>query len=102
MTDLQALFSAINTGLNTIKNIAALPGVNMLPYANTIAGGISVLQLAFEAGQNIVPYVIAFKETFEGGGEVSQDKLDALDAKIAELEAKLDAPLPPQEDGEPE
>ncbi len=102
MTDLQALFGAINTGLNTLKNIAALPGVSMIPYVSTIAGGISVLQLAFDAGQNIVPYVTAFTETFSDGGEVPQDKLDALDAKIAELEAKLDAPLPPKEDGEPE
>ena len=102
MTDLQALFGAINTGLNTIKNIAALPGVNMIPYANTIAGGISVLQLAFEAGQNIVPYVVAFKETFEDGGEVPQEKLDALDEKIAELRGKLHAPLPDLEDGEEE
>ncbi len=102
MTDLQALFSAINTGLNTLKTVANIPGVKMIPYVSTIAGGIEILQLAFDAGQNILPYVTAFKETFEGGGEVSQDKLDALDAKIAELEEKLDAPLPPLEPGEPE
>jgi hypothetical protein len=101
-TDLQALFGAINAGLNTIKTIAAMPGVNMIPYANTIAGGISVLQLAIEAGQNIAPYVVAFTETFSGDAPPSQDQLDALDAKIAELEAKLDAPMPPKEDGEPE
>lgn len=101
-TDLEALFAAISTGLNTIKSIAALPGVNMIPYANTISGGIEVLQLAFAAGQAIVPYAVAFTNTFSDGGEVSQEKLDALDAKIAELEAKLDAPLPPLEDGEPD
>lgn len=100
MTDLQALFGAINTGLNTIKNIAALPGVNMLPYATTIATGISVLQLAFEAGQNIVPYAVAFTETFKGDTPPSQAKLDALDAKIDELRGKLHAPLPPAEEGE--
>lgn len=100
MTDLQALFGAINAGLTTIRNVAAMPGVNMLPYANTVSGGIAVLQLAIEAGQNILPYAIAFKETFESGGEVPEAKLVALDDKIAELEAKLDAPLPPKEDGE--
>lgn len=99
-SNLEALFSAINTGLNTIKTIAALPGVNMIPYATTIAGGIEVLQLAFEAGQNIMPYVVAFKETFETGGEVPQEKLDALDVKINELRGKLHAPLPDKEDGE--
>lgn len=101
MADLKQVLDAVNTALGVIKTVAETPGVNMIPYATTISSAISALQAAYLAGQNITPYIVAIKDTFTGGVP-TQDKLDALDAKIAELEAKADAPLPPKEDGEPD
>lgn len=100
MSTLKEVLDAVNTALGVIKTVAETPGINMIPYVNTISGAISALQTAYSVGQNIIPYVIAIKDTFSGEGLPSQDKLDALDAKIAELEAKVQAPLPPKEDGE--
>ena len=99
--DIKQLVDAFNSVANVIKTVANTPGVNMIPYATTVAAAVGALQSAVAAGVNILPYVQAIKETFEGGVP-TQGQLDSLDAKIAELEAKVQAPLPPREDGEPE
>ena len=101
MTDIKQLLDTFNTVAGVIKTVAETPGVNMLPYASTVSSAISALQAGLNAGANILPYVTAIKDTFSGGVP-SQEQLDALDAKIAELEALVDAPLPPAEPGEPE
>jgi len=49
----------------------------------------------------VLPYVTAIKDTFSGGVP-TQAQLNDLDVKIMELEAMVDAPLPPKEDGEPD
>lgn len=101
MVDIKGLLDAVSTALSVIKTVANTPGVNLLPYANTVAGAIDAIQFAFEKGISIAGYVVALKDTFSNGVP-SQDKLDALDARIAELRAKIHAPLPPKEDGEPD
>lgn len=101
MSDIKQLLDTFNTVTGVIKTIAETPGVNMLPYASTVSAAIGGLQAAVNAGVNIVPYVTAIKDTFSGGVP-TQEQLDALDAKIAELEALVDAPLPPKEAGEPD
>lgn len=101
MADFKSLLTAINAGLGVIRTVASTPGVNMLPYVSTVAGAASVLQFALERGVNIAENVTAFTETFSNGIP-PQEKLDALDARISALRAKIHMPLPPQEDGEPE
>lgn len=101
MADTKQILDTFNTVAGTIKTIAETPGVNMLPYATTVAAAIGALQAAVNAGVNIAPYVTAISDTFSGDIP-TQEQLDALDVKIAELEAEVDAALPPKEDGEPD
>jgi hypothetical protein len=102
MTDLTQVLDAVSSALNVIKAVANTPGINIIPYASAVSGAISALQAAYAVGKNIEPYVTAIEDTFSGAGIPSQDKLDALNARIAELEAKVDAPLPAAEQDEPE
>lgn len=99
--DIKELVATFNTVASTIKTLAETPGVNLIPYATTVSSAIGALQAAVNAGVNILPYVTAIKNTFDGTVP-TQEQLDALDAEIAELEAQLNAPLPPRETGEPE
>lgn len=102
MADLNSVLDAVSSALRVIKTVADTPGLNIIPYVATASSAISALQMAVSVGQNIVPYVTAIRDTFSGDGVPSQAQLDSLDAKIAELEAKIQAPLPPKEDGEPD
>ena len=67
----------------------------------TIASTAGALKFAVEKGQNVAKDIADFKDTFSNGLP-SQDKLDAQDARIAALRAKVHAPLPPKEAGEPD
>lgn len=102
MADWKQAFEVINTALGVINTAGNTPGINLIPYVGTVSAAAGALQAALKAGVSIAPYVVAIKDTFMGGGLPSQDKLDALDAKIADLEKQVDAPLPPREDGEEE
>lgn len=99
MSDFQKALDAINLALGVVKTVASTPGVNLLPYASTVAAAVGAMQTAVAAGVSIMPYVTAITDTFSGGTPTEQE-LAALDAKIAELEAKVQEPLPPKEDGE--
>ncbi len=99
MTDLSQVLTAINSALSVINTVANTPGINIIPYAATISSAISAIQTAESLAINIIPYVTAISDTFSGGVP-TQAQLDALDAKIAELEALVQAPLPPKEEGE--
>lgn len=96
---LQSVLDAVSTALGVIKNIAKVPGINVLPYVNTVSGAIDVAQIALSQGQNIADLVASLKETF-AGGTPTDAQLAALDARIAAARAKLHAPLPPPEEGE--
>lgn len=103
MADLKDVLSTIDSALSVVKGIADTPGINLIPYVSTISSAISALHTAYTVGQDIVPYITAIKDTFTPGAPApSMDDLTALNAKIAALEAKVQAPLPPKEDGEPE
>jgi hypothetical protein len=97
--DITQILAALTVATGTIKSIAETPGVNLLPYASTVANAARVLELAAGAGQRVVDAAAALKATFEGHVP-TQEELDALDVQIAELEAEVDAPLPPPEPGE--
>lgn len=99
-TQLETLLDAVNTGLGVIKKVADLGGP-IIPYATTLSSAISVLQELYKAGHDILPEVLAIKDTFGGTTPTPQDLAD-LDARIAVARAKLHAPLPPPEDGEPD
>lgn len=99
MADLKQVLDAVNSALSMIKTIADTPGASVIPYVSTISSAISVIQAAEAAGENILPYVTAIKDTFTGTVPTQAD-LDALNAKIDELRAKVQAPLPPPEEGE--
>jgi hypothetical protein len=103
MSNLSDVLDTVGSMANVIKTVAQMPGVNMLPYANTIAGAIELLQVAVTAGKNLTPYVDAIRGTFGDGATVpSEADMAALDAKIMTLRAKLHAPLPPKDEDEPD
>jgi hypothetical protein len=99
MADWKQAFAVINNALSVISAAGSTPGVNLIPYVSTVAAGAAVLQAGLNAAVNVAPYIEAISETFSGGLPTEAQRV-ALDAKIAELEAKVDAPLPPKEDGE--
>jgi hypothetical protein len=101
MPSLTQVLDAVDAALGVLKSLADTPGINMLPYVSTVSAAIGAVKAGVAAGKNVMPYVEAIKETFEGGVP-SQEKLSALDAKIAELEAEVDATLPAKEAGEPD
>lgn len=99
--DWKHAFEAVNQALGIIKAAGSTPGVNLIPYVGTVAAAAGALKAGLNAAVNIAPYVEAIKDTFSGELP-SASKLASLDARIAELEALVNAPLPPREDGEPE
>jgi hypothetical protein len=92
-------FDVINLALGAISTAGNTPGVNLIPYVSTVAAAAGALKAGLNAAVNIAPYVAAITETFSGELP-SASQLAALDAKIAELEVLVAAPLPPKEDGE--
>lgn len=102
MTDIKQILEAVDSVMVKIKTIADIPGINLLPYVSTASSVIGAVHMAYTAGKDITPYITAIQSTFSQPGAPSEDDLAALNAKIAELEAKVQAPLPPKEDGEPD
>lgn len=101
MTDFKSLLSAVTTALGAISAAGNIPGVNLIPYVSTVATAAGLLQFALEKGINVASDIAALRDTFKNGLP-TQDKIDALDARIKSLRTKLHAPLPPKEDGEEE
>lgn len=101
MADLKSILAAIDNAMITIKGIAETPGINMLPYVSVLSSVIGTVHAAYVAGQNVAPFIEAINATFSSDNPApSEADMAALDAKIAELESAIDAPLPPKEDGE--
>lgn len=101
MADWKQAFAVINQALSVIGAVGNTPGINLIPYVSTVASAAGAIQAGLNAAVNITPYITAISDTFSGGLP-SQSDLDALAAKIAELEALVAAPLPPKEAGEDE
>ena len=97
--DFKSLLDAFGNVASVVKTIADTPGVNLLPYATTVSSAVSAIQAGIRLGENVTTQVNALRDTF-ANGIPPQDKLDALDAKIATLRAKIHAPLPEKEEGE--
>ena len=97
--DWKQAFGAIRTALGAIKSVGSRPGINLLPYVSTVANAAGAIETAMDLGLKVEPYVNAIAETFRSGLP-SASKLANLDAKISELHAAIQVPLPPREDGE--
>lgn len=95
-------FDVISHALSVISSVGSAPGVSAIPYVGTVAAAAGAIQAGINAGIKVVPYIEAIAETFSGDGLPTEEQRAALDAKIKELEAKVDAPLPEREEGEPE
>lgn len=101
MTAWQQALSVISNALSVISAAGSTPGINLIPYVSTVAAAAGAINAGLNAAVNVAPYILAIKDTFSNGLPTEAQRV-ALDAKIAELEAKVDAPLPPKEDGEPD
>ncbi len=102
MASISSILEAIDKAMSVVKTVADTPGVNLIPYVSTLSGVIGTVHAVYTAGRNIEPFITAIKDTFDRPGTPTPADMAALDAKIAELEAAIDAPLPPKEDGEPD
>lgn len=101
--DWEKILSTTSTVLGVLKTVANTPGVNMIPYVSVAAAAITALEAAVNAGREVKPYLDAISGTFGDGSKVpTVEEVQALDLKIAELEAKVQEPLPPAEEGEPD
>ena len=101
--DLDKVLTTVDGVLTVLKAIADTPGVNILPYAAVASTAIGALKMAVSAGRDIAPYIEAIGGTFGDGSKVpTVEEVQALDEKIAELEAEVQEPLPPAEEGEPD
>lgn len=96
------VIGAVKTAADVVKRAAETPGINLLPYASTVASAIGIVQALISAGEDVAPFVARIKKTFDTDELPTTDELSALDAEIAALEAKIQAPLPPAEEGEPD
>ena len=101
--DWDKILTTTSNVLDVLQMIATTPGVNMIPYVSVAAGAITALNAAVKAGRDAKPYLDAIVGTFGEGGKVpTEEEIKALDDKIAALEAEVQKPLPPVEEGEPE
>lgn len=101
MATWQQALGVISNALGVISAAGSTPGLNLIPYVSTIAAAASAINAGLNAAVNVAPYIVAIKDTFSGGLPTEAQR-KALDDKIKELEAELNAPLPPKEDGEPD
>lgn len=101
MADWKSVVDVISNALGMISSAANTPGINLIPYVSTVAVAANALKAGLNAAVNVAPYVIAIKDTFSGTLP-TEAELTALRTKMADLEAIVDAPLPPKEEDEPE
>lgn len=94
-------FEVVQRALSVVNKFGNLPLVNLIPYVSTITAAAGAVEAGINAGVRVAPYIEAIADTFKDGLP-SDEQHRALDERIAELEARVQAPLPPREDGEPE
>jgi hypothetical protein len=99
MEELKKIAAASIAVLTVLERVGNIPGVSMIPYVKTGLDALSAVKAGLETGRDVMPFVEEIRETYEGKVPTPED-VQALRDKITALEAKLDAPLPPKEDGE--
>lgn len=101
--DWDKILNTTSSVLDVLQTVASTPGVNMIPYVSVAAGAITALNAAVKAGRDAKPYLDAIVGTFGDGSKVpTEAEVQALDEKITALEAEVQKPLPPAEEGEPD
>lgn len=101
MPDWKHALDVISNVLGVVSSAGSMPGVNLIPYVSTIASAATAINEGLKVGVKVLPYINAVKDTF-AHGLPTPDQLSALDAKIADLQAIVQAPLPEREGDEPE
>lgn len=101
MANWKRAFEVISDALGVVSAAGSIPGVNLIPYVGTITAAAGAIQSGLNAGRRVQPYLEAVAKTFSGALPTEAERL-ALDARIADLEARVRAPLPPKEPGEPD
>lgn len=103
LPDFATIMNSVDTALGVVQKFASVPGVNLIPYVSTISSVVSVGHALIAAGKEGVSLFQNMKTTFAAtDGLPTDEAMAALDAQIATARAKLHAPMPPREDGEPE
>lgn len=101
MSDFKPALDAAETALNVIVAAGNIPGVDLIPYVGTILKFVGYAKKAIEVGKTIEPDVADFVDSFSDGLP-SEEKLAALDARIAANHEKIQAFNPVAEEGEEE
>lgn len=99
--DWKSAFEVINKALAVVAGAGDIPGVNLIPYVGVISSAAKAIQMGVNVGVKVAPYISAINDTF-ANGLPTPEKLAALDVKINELHALVQAELPPREEDEPE
>lgn len=99
--DISKLLAGIETALGVVKQVSEIPGADLIPYVSTIKTVIGAVQAGIKLGKDVAPDVEDFIETFSGKIPTVEE-LAELNTRIADRQAKLHAPIPAREDGEPE
>lgn len=102
MASIAQILETVDSVMSKVNAVAQLPGVNLIPYVSTISGIISTVHSVYQAGKDVTPFISEIKKTFDTPGTPSQEDVDALHAKIKDLEAQIDEPLPEKDPDEPE
>lgn len=99
--DISKLLEGIDTALGVVKQVSEIPGADLIPYVSTIKSVLGAVQAGIKLGKDVAPDVEDFVETFSGKVPTPEE-LAALDARIADRQAKLHSPAPEREGDEPE
>jgi hypothetical protein len=103
MTDFVKILDTIDGVMMTVKNVTDIPGVNLIPYVSTASSVIGTIHALYSGGKLAAGHLQEIQATFNPGAPPpSEEKLDALAKRMAELRAELHAPMPPKEADEPE
>lgn len=70
--------------------------VQIAAIIQAIQSAISITEAVLRTAQDAAPFIAAIRDTFSGT-DVTQEQLDALEARIDALSAELQEPLPPEE-----
>lgn len=100
--DLKEVLGIVSTSLNVVQKLGNAPGVNKLPYVDTITSVADALMQLIDAGQEFAPLALKLKDSFKKDAPLpTEEEIAALDADTEAELTKLRT-MPPKEPDEPE